>query len=186
MGVNLQPGDEGPPETASSSNSDNNNNKKSSTGGGGGSSSKDGRATPSAAVTSSNSQNGSSPVVLSAANLPLDTRARFGANLFLLSGIELAHVIMKLEQECPHVLEYVTEEIQDEEDEEINNNNNNNNDSATMGVSAPKLEINVDAIEPFLFEELSSYVLERVGSKGHSDLKVDDVPSSRPKKKKKT
>jgi len=115
----------------------------------------------------------------SMAPLPLDTRTRFAANLFLLSGIELAHVIMKLEQQCPHVLEQLTEEVEKDE-------------NSGKAIS-PKLEVNIDAIEPALFEELSAYVLERVGSKGHSDVKVDhvaaDVPTaskSRPKKKRKT
>ena len=116
--------------------------------------------------------------------LPLDKRTRFGANLFLLSGIELAHVIMKLEQRCPQVLEQLTEEVELEDDDI------NSDDKAI----SPKLEINLDAIEPALFDELSAYVMERVGSKGHSedeeanmvDSSSSSNPVGRPKKKKKT
>lgn len=114
--------------------------------------------------------------------LPLDKRTRFGANLFLLSGIELAHVIMKLEQQCPQVLEQLAEEVELEDDDI---------DSDDKAIS-PKLEINLDAIEPALFDELSAYVLERVGSKGHSEDEEANMgessshPVGRPKKKKKT
>jgi hypothetical protein len=106
-------------------------------------------------------------------SVPLDSRARFGANLFLLSGIELAHVIMKLEQECPHVLEHISDEIVVQ-------------DNAAPGVEplvAPQLEINVDAIENPLFTELSKFVQERVGPKGFHEVE-EAMP--RPKKKKKT
>ena len=121
--------------------------------------------------------------VTSTKPLPLDKRARFGANLFLLSGIELAHVIMKLEQQCPHVLEQLTEEVELEDDAI------NSDDKAI----SPKLEINLDAIEPALFDELSAYVLEKVGTKGHADEEEDNMVETsssasvgRPKKKKKT
>ena len=165
-GADLKQGDEGPSAPTVSS--------KSTSSKDAGFTSKEKVAAPS--TVSTNSAGASS----STAPLPLDTRTRFGANLFLLSGIELAHVIMKLEQQCPDVLEQLTEEVEVD-------------DNAEKAVS-PKLEINIDAIEPALFDELSAYVLERVGTKGHSvhseNDKMDHVSTSsstsRPKKKKKT
>jgi hypothetical protein len=105
-------------------------------------------------------------------SVPLDVRARFGANLFLLSGIELARVIMKLEQECPQVLEHISDELVVED-----------STPGSEPIVAPKLEINVDAIENPLFTELSNYVQELVGSKGFHEM--EEAPP-RPKKKKKT
>lgn len=141
-------------------------------------SSKDNKSAAASSAISSSGGGASS----STEPLPLDKRARFGANLFLLSGIELAHVIMKLEQQCPQVLEQLTEEVELEDDAI------NSDDKAI----SPKLEINLDAIEPALFDELSAYVLERVGSKGHTEEEANmeetstSASSGRPKKKKKT
>ena len=61
----------------------------------------------------------------------LDARAKFGANLFLLSGIELGWVFTDLELNCPHVLE-------------------------SWGDS--KIEINVDEIPSDIFGRLQKYV----------------------------
>jgi hypothetical protein len=115
----------------------------------------------------------SAPNSPASTNPTLDARTKFGANLFLLSGIELAHVIMTLEQECPYALEHVKEEVQLEDDP-------NNNESKAV---SPKLEINVDEISHAVFSELSAYVTDKVGTKGHSDVKMDDITASRPKKK---
>ena len=174
-GEDLEPGDEGGPETTASS-------TKSVTSSKGGNSNsvkeRSGASTPAPTTASSTS------AVSPPQTLPLDTRTRFAANLFLLSGVELAHVIMKLEQECPHVLVHLTEEVDAAAEDETAVTT-----TPTAKAMSPRIEINVDAIESPLFEELSSYVLERVGNKGHSDAKVmDHVPSSsnRPKKKKKT
>ncbi|CAB9525499.1 Bromodomain testis-specific protein [Seminavis robusta] len=144
-GADLKDGDESVPDAPPSSTSKS------------GSSAKD-RSAP-AAVPSSPDK----PV-------PLDARARFGANLFLLSGVELAHVIMKLEQECPHVLEHLSDEVV--------------TDETTPGAEpafAPKLEINVDAIDAQLFTELSNFVEERVGSKGFTE--PEEAPPRSKKKR---
>jgi hypothetical protein len=88
----------------------------------------------------------------------LDTRAKFGANLFLLSGIELGHVMTTLEMECPRVLEIWGES---------------------------KVEINVDEIPPKLFAQLTTYVSNKVGTKTHADSpEIDDVNSNKKKKRK--
>lgn len=102
--------------------------------------------------------------------VPLDVRAQFGANLFLLSGVELAHVILKLEQECPETLEHLRE---------VTDSNDNN-----KAIDPPRLEINIDAIPAPLFEELSSYVEARVGTRANEPVKMEEA--ARPKKKKKT
>lgn len=129
---------------------------------------------PSSSKTAASSKDGKDSAPNSPAHTPaLDARTKFGANLFLLSGIELAHVIMTLEQECPNALEHVKEEVQLEDDP--------NDESNAI---SPKLEINVDEISHGVFQELSAYVIDKVGSKGHSDAKVDDITASRPSKKK--
>jgi hypothetical protein len=61
----------------------------------------------------------------------LDAKAKFGANLFLLSGMELGWVFTELELNCPHVLE-------------------------SWGES--KIEINVDEIPSDIFGRLQKYV----------------------------
>ena len=124
---------------------------------------------------------GSAPNSPAGASYPLDARAKFGANLFLLSGIELAHVIMTLERECPQALEYVKEEVQ------VTDDPNESEENKCQSVSQAKVEINVDEITHQVFQELSSYVSDKVGTKGHSDVKMQDITSggsSRPKKKK--
>ena len=136
-GVDLKSGDDKAPEggAASSSSSSKTSNLK--------------QAPPPAPATT---ESPAKPV-------PLDVRARFGANLFLLSGVELAHVILQLERECPEALEHLNAKD-----------------------DPPRLEINVDAIPDLLFDDLSTYVEGRVGTRDGS-IKAED---SRPKKKKKT
>jgi hypothetical protein len=89
----------------------------------------------------------------------LDARARFGANIFLLSGMELSHVVTTLELECPNVLEPWGEQ---------------------------KLEINVDEIPPKVFATLNAYVTTKVGTKRAPDSPGDDDVHSSKKKKRKT
>ena len=69
----------------------------------------------------------------------LDARARFGSNLFLLSGVELGHVITTCELECSEALE-------------------------TCGNDRNKIEINVDAIPTDIFANLNTYVTQKVGA----------------------
>mmetsp|Transcript_132889 Transcript_132889/g.384223 ORF Transcript_132889/g.384223 Transcript_132889/m.384223 type:complete len:249 (-) Transcript_132889:63-809(-) len=84
----------------------------------------------------------------------LDVRARFGANLFLLSGMELGHVFSELELNCPNVLE-------------------------SWGDA--KIEINVDEIPDDIFSRLQKYVNGLVeGPEGS----LADSAESIPKKKK--
>jgi hypothetical protein len=88
----------------------------------------------------------------------LDARAKFGANLFLMSGSELGHVMTTLELECPRVLESWEEQ---------------------------KVEINVDEIPPKVFSTLQSYVSSKVGTRSVPDSpEVDDVSSSNKSRKK--
>jgi hypothetical protein len=68
----------------------------------------------------------------------LDARARLGANLFLLSGSELGHVMTTLEVQCPEVLEMW---------------------------GTDKVEILVDDIPSKIFAHLNSYVSDKVGTR---------------------
>lgn len=69
----------------------------------------------------------------------LDARAQFGSNLFLLSGMELGHVISTCEEECPECLENVP------------------------GGNDCHIEVNVDLIPSKVFDVLNTYVLGKVG-----------------------
>lgn len=89
---------------------------------------------------------------ISAEKPTLDARARFGSNLFLLSGVELGHVMTTCELECPEALE-------------------------TCGNDRNKIEINVDAIPTDIFANLNTYVTQKVGSNGGKD-KMASSPSS--------
>jgi len=98
---------------------------------------------------------------------PLDVRARFGANLFLLSGIELGIIISDLESSCPHVLE------------------------SWGGTDSSKIEINVDEIPLKIFTRLQKYVHGLVESGGSSngsgmgsEIQQEDPTVTTPKKKK--
>lgn len=84
----------------------------------------------------------------------LDARAKFGANLFLLSGIELGWVFTELELNCPQVLE-------------------------SWGES--KVEINVDEIPSDIFGRLQKYVNGLLEDGDHIEDPPDVVG---PKKKK--
>lgn len=100
-----------------------------------GSAASGGRGTP------TNAAGGSSP---SGATPHLDARARFGSNLFLLSGKEMGQVLSTIEMECPYVLE--------------------NLGTSFMGDS--KVEINVDAMPVDVFNTLNTYVSSRIHGKG--------------------
>ena len=88
----------------------------------------------------------------------LDARARLGANLFLLSGHELGHVMTILELECPEVLE---------------------------SWGKDKVEINVDEIPPKVFASLNSYVTSKVGNRIPGSPDGDDISGSTKTNKKK-
>jgi len=83
----------------------------------------------------------SGPSSVPAAPPTLDARARFGSNLFLLSGVELGHVLTTCELECPDALE-------------------------TCGNDRCKIEINVDDIPTDIFANLNTYVTQKVGNNG--------------------
>lgn len=77
----------------------------------------------------------------------LDSRARFGSNIFLLNGVELGHVVTTLELECPKAL------IED---------------------GSTQTEINIDAIPQHVFDRLSSFVDSKIGKRSLSDINHDD------------
>mmetsp|Transcript_16564 Transcript_16564/g.36113 ORF Transcript_16564/g.36113 Transcript_16564/m.36113 type:complete len:270 (+) Transcript_16564:254-1063(+) len=107
-------------------------------GGGGTKSSKSSRSpTSSSNFTTAPPSTGSSNVP--AAPPTLDARARFGSNLFFLSGVEMGHIMTTCELECPDALE-------------------------TCGNDRYKIEINVDAIPTDIFANLNTYVTQKVGN----------------------
>lgn len=109
---------------------------------GGGKISKSGRSSSlNTSLTAASSSLGLSSVP--AAPPTLDARARFGSNLFLLSGVELGHVLTTCELECPNALE-------------------------TCGKKRYKIEINVDAIPTDIFANLNTYVTQKVGNNGNA------------------
>lgn len=117
---------------------------------------------PSATTTSKSkslsSKESSASKVEASGSPSLDARAKFGANIFLLSGVELGHVMTTLELECPKVLEEGYDD---------------------------HVEINVDAIPPNVFANLNSYVSSKIGNRSLLDVNRQDVLEERiPKKKK--
>lgn len=126
-----------------SNNSGSNNNSGGGNKGGSGKSTKSGRSSSSGVTTASpSSGQGSVP----AGPPTLDARARFGSNLFLLSGVELGHVMTTCELECPDALETCT--------------------GSGHKSGRHKIEINVDAIPTDIFATLNTYVTQKVGNSG--------------------
>ena len=89
----------------------------------------------------------------------IDARSKFGANIFLLSGVELGHVMTTLELECPKVLE---------------------------GWGEEHVEINVDEIPMKVFSNLNSYVTSKVGSRSLLNETSGDLGDIPKKKKRKS
>jgi hypothetical protein len=148
--------EEGDNNDNSNNSSTSTNNKKTSSG----------TKTPKGSSSSaSNLSDGkSSPV----AKPSLDARAQFGANLFLLSGMELGHVISTCEEECPECLENVP------------------------GGKDCNIEINVDLIPTKVFDMLNTYVSGKVGgcsggsknaANGTSSVSRSGSPSTNSEKK---
>lgn len=102
---------------------------------------------------SKSSKESSSPVTERAP--ALDARARFGANLFLLSGVELGWVFTELELHCPQALE-------------------------PWGES--KVEINVDEISNDTFARLNKYVSDLLATDGTDASLEADVPKKKKRK----
>ena len=109
--------------------------------GGGGKTSKSSRSSNQSSSSVTTASPSSGPSGVPAAPPTLDARARFGSNLFLLSGMELGYVITTCEMECPEALE-------------------------TCGNDRHKIEINVDAIPTDIFANLNTYVTQKVGNNG--------------------
>lgn len=132
-----------------------------------------GNSSSSTSQPSSESKGSSSP----AAKPTLDARAQFGANLFLLSGMELGYVISTVEQECPKALENIRGMGRRE-----------------GGRDDCHIEINVDSIPTKIFDQLNTYVQSKVGGANSSSSTKSKRPHSpgsdkkgpgRPKKKQK-
>lgn len=105
-------------------------------GGGGGGKSKSNR--PSSPTNFTMVEAVTSPTGIDLMPPTLDARARFGSNLFLLSGVEMGHVLATCELECPEALE-------------------------TCGGKL-NIEINVDKIPTEVFANLNTYVTSKVGN----------------------
>mmetsp|Transcript_7620 Transcript_7620/g.10948 ORF Transcript_7620/g.10948 Transcript_7620/m.10948 type:complete len:285 (-) Transcript_7620:159-1013(-) len=70
--------------------------------------------------------------------ITLDQKMNLGSNIFLLSGMELGHIMTKIEQKCPVAL---------------------------VGLGGEHVEINVDALDNRTLNELDRYVREKVGAR---------------------
>jgi hypothetical protein len=79
--------------------------------------------------------------------ITLDSKAQLASKIFLLSGMELTHVMTTIEYRCPDALEQVGD--------------------------STHIEINVDALDPKVFMEIDKYVKDKVNSR-HSN--IDQVP----------
>lgn len=73
----------------------------------------------------------------------LDNKAALSERIFLLSGMELGHVVSLIEQQAPHALETI----------ESHHPNNT------------AIEIVIDALPPRTFAELDKYTREKVGNR---------------------
>lgn len=85
----------------------------------------------------------------------LDARARFGANLFLLSGVELGWVFTELELHCPKALDPWGE---------------------------AKVEINVDEIPSETFSRLNKYVSDLLSTDGTNPTFDSEIPKKKKRK----
>lgn len=112
---------------------------------------------PSGGADESSTGRPDSPTMSSLAGTPsLDARANFAANIFLLSGVELGHVMTKLDLECPKALEAWGE---------------------------AKMEINVDAIPADVFANVNSYVQTKVGNRSLMDeSEYVEIPKKKKRK----
>jgi hypothetical protein len=113
-------------------------------------------------VTSNNGGTSSSP----SGPASLDARAQLAANLLLLQGTELGHIIMTLERECPAALEVNDapgrRQQQKQHDVSVNSNGNKTTTSSSNNRSVPeKLEIVLDVLEGPLFTKIATYASEK-------------------------
>jgi Bromodomain extra-terminal - transcription regulation len=90
----------------------------------------------------------------------LDTKAALSERLFLLSGVELGHVITLIEQQAPQALEDV------------------------VGTSH-QVEIVMDALPPRTFAELDKYTRDKVGHRNGMDAGHASGPPLKKSKKSK-
>lgn len=84
-------------------------------------------------------------------NSSLDVKAKFAANIFRLSGMELGHVLQVLDLKCPNALE-----------DPESSADSNTRTSLNSQVDEAQVEINVDAIDPRTFAELDRYVKDKI------------------------
>jgi hypothetical protein len=89
----------------------------------------------------------------------LDTKAALSERLFLLSGVELGHVITLIEQQAPQALEDV--------------------------VGSNQVEIVMDALPPRTFAELDKYTRDKVGHRNVIDASHASGPPLKKSKKSK-
>jgi len=88
----------------------------------------------------------------------IDTKVHFSTNIFLLSGMELGHVMSKIEQKCP---------------------------TALVALGGESVEINVDALDNRILNELDRYVREKVGVRYLAAAGAKGGGEERPNKKRK-
>ena len=95
----------------------------------------------------------------------LDVKARFGSNIFRLSGMELGHVLQVLDLKCPNALQDPNPQHAEKDTSE-----------------EAEVEINVDAIDPRTFSELDRYVKDKMLARTTGEA-LDELEDS-PKKQK--
>jgi hypothetical protein len=118
-------------------------------------------------VTSNNGGGGTSSSPSGGGPASLDARAQLAANLLLLQGTELGHIIMTLERECPAALEVNDSAGQHQQQHDGSVNNSNGNTTTKTATSngrrtlPEKLEIVLDVLEGPLFTKIATYASER-------------------------
>jgi hypothetical protein len=93
----------------------------------------------------------------------LDARAKLAANLLLLTGPELGHVISRLEQACPAALEILAPDSKHavQAAAAVHNSKSSSNSNARPCTAIPgKMEIVLDLVEAPLLKELSEYAVK--------------------------
>jgi len=84
--------------------------------------------------------------------LDLDVKTKFASNLFLLSGMEIGHVLQVLDLRCPQALDNPS----------TTTGTNDDHDGDMKRKATTNVEINVEVIDTRTFAELDRYVKEKM------------------------
>jgi hypothetical protein len=144
-------------------------------------------------VTSAgNNNNGDRSSSASGGPASLDARAQLAANLLLLQGTELGHVLMTLERECPAALE--VNDAGQQQSHSVVNGKSNKTSSSSRSVPE-KLEIVLDVLDGALFTKIATYASEKatIRKRGMAaaagsaavagDITINDISGKRRRRK---